>query len=83
MVTALGESTQAQVKTALAVAQRARATAGDLHVRADQPVRWDAVSQVDQSQQRVTLPAMFLGTTWLGQDRSPSVRSPLVDDVTG
>ncbi|HOK66589.1 MAG TPA: methyl-accepting chemotaxis protein [Anaerohalosphaeraceae bacterium] len=51
-------------------------------VRLDESsVTWQAVNQFSQSSQTVTLPKMMVGDTWLGQNTSRQVPSPIVDKV--
>jgi len=42
---------------------------------------WNAVNQFSKSSTRIELPKMMVGDTWLGQNKSMSTVSPLVDDV--
>ncbi len=51
-------------------------------VRLDEsPITWQAVNQYNQAAQTVTLPKMMVGDTWLGQNTSRQVPSPIVDKV--
>ncbi len=52
---------------------------GALFPREDQPVLWDAVNQYTKKRSPVTLPALYAGETWLGQNHEPHVMSPVVD----
>ncbi|RII27157.1 MAG: hypothetical protein CXR31_07845 [Geobacter sp.] len=44
-------------------------------------VAWTAVNQLDHKAETITLPKMMVGAKWLGQNRSPRVVSPVVDEV--
>ncbi len=44
-------------------------------------VSWNAVNQYTKTAREVKLPRMTVGDTWLGQNRSPGVTSPVVDEV--
>ncbi|MFZ4439151.1 MAG: methyl-accepting chemotaxis protein [Syntrophales bacterium] len=42
---------------------------------------WDAVNQVTQQSQTVSLPKFMVGGTWLGRNRDLNSPTPIVDDV--
>lgn len=44
-------------------------------------VVWEAVNQLTQQTQKVTLPKLMAGGTWLGQNRNPASPTPVVDEV--
>ncbi|MDD5168827.1 MAG: Cache 3/Cache 2 fusion domain-containing protein, partial [Syntrophales bacterium] len=44
-------------------------------------VSWDAVNQLSKQEQKITLPKFMLGGKWLGQNRSMTTSTPVVDDV--
>ncbi|HOC59482.1 MAG TPA: methyl-accepting chemotaxis protein [Smithellaceae bacterium] len=44
-------------------------------------VEWEAINQVSRQSVKVTLPKMMAGGSWLGQNRSAAISSPIVDDV--
>jgi methyl-accepting chemotaxis protein len=48
---------------------------------AEDTVTWDAINQYTKDSQRVSLPRMMVGGTWLGQNREMRTPSPLVDEV--
>ncbi|MDQ1293605.1 MAG: methyl-accepting chemotaxis protein [Actinomycetota bacterium] len=83
MVKALGQATDTQLKASLSVAQRTSSSLGSFSTRPTRTVTWQAVNQVDKSTLAVKLPTMYIGNTWLGQNKATSTPSPLVDDVAG
>ena len=44
-------------------------------------VTWDAVNQLNQQSQKVVLPKLMVGGSWLGQNRNPASPTPVVDEV--
>jgi methyl-accepting chemotaxis protein len=44
---------------------------------------WDAVNQITNNKQTVVLPKMQMGDQWLGNNKNPSVSTPLVDEIMG
>lgn len=48
---------------------------------AGEKVAWDAVNQLTQETRKVELPKLTAGGVWLGQNRSPTTPTPVVDDV--
>ncbi|MDW8105388.1 MAG: Cache 3/Cache 2 fusion domain-containing protein [Armatimonadota bacterium] len=64
----------------LNVARHIAQSAGGFHF-APETVTWDAVNQFTKQAQRVTLPKMLVGGTWLGQQRDPKATVPVVDRV--
>jgi len=44
---------------------------------------WNAVNQISKNQQTVALPKMQMGDQWLGNNKNPSVSTPLVDEIMG
>ena len=46
-----------------------------------QTVLWEVTNQFTKKTQQMNLPRMMLGGAWLGQNRSFSVATPVVDDV--
>jgi methyl-accepting chemotaxis protein len=47
----------------------------------NETVSWDAVNQFTKTATAVSIPKMYLGNQWLGQNHSTSLTTPLVDDV--
>ncbi len=47
----------------------------------DEQAEWSAINQFTKSETRVSLPQMFVGTQWLGQNAAPDRPSPIVDEV--
>ncbi|TQL01367.1 methyl-accepting chemotaxis protein [Cellulomonas sp. SLBN-39] len=70
----------AQVRGDLRVAEQVVAEAGAVTFGA--PVRWSATNQVTGDAQDVTLPALQIGGTWLGQNADVDTPTPVVDGVT-
>jgi hypothetical protein len=83
-VLAMCETQQAvledMVADGLAVARDAMRRRGPTRFGAES-VTWQAVNQYTQQRQRMELPRMYVGDTWLGQNRRASAHSPIVDDV--
>ncbi len=44
-------------------------------------IEWQVTNQFSQEKSSVTLPKMYLGSTWLGQNSSFDISSPVVDPV--
>jgi len=51
--------------------------------QSSETVTWYAVNQLTQSTTTVTLPRLTVGGMWLGQNRSATESTPVVDDVKG
>ena len=48
---------------------------------AREKIAWDAVNQLTRETQKIELPKLTAGGVWLGQNRSTSTPTPIVDDV--
>jgi len=72
-----------KVRVTLAAAQSLLEQAGTPRLDEADPVAWTATNQVSRQDQKIELPKLYLGDTWLGQtatfDASQTV--PLVDEV--
>jgi len=75
------ELLQQLVDASLKVAHEALAQAGPVKLSDNETVVWKAVNQVTRQAVTVTLPRMYAGETWLGQNQSLSEPSPVVDKV--
>ncbi|WP_205751945.1 methyl-accepting chemotaxis protein [Cryptosporangium phraense] len=75
-----GAAIQTQVNSGMTVATTVLAQRGGATLSGS-TVTWNAINQTSQAARSVTLRRMLVGGTWLGQNRSPSVRTPLVDDI--
>ncbi|HOX25795.1 MAG TPA: methyl-accepting chemotaxis protein [Candidatus Krumholzibacteria bacterium] len=68
------------VRDGLAVARDAIASRGVVTFAADYAT-WNAVNQATKQATQVQLPKLLVGDEWLGQNESPGVESPIVDEV--
>jgi len=75
------ESLQQTVDTALKVAHKLLQDGGGFQLADAETVEWRASNQFTQAPRVVSLPKATVGTTWLGQNRDPRTRSPLVDEL--
>ncbi|HEV7896907.1 MAG TPA: methyl-accepting chemotaxis protein [Planosporangium sp.] len=82
LVTAIGGDVQAAVDQNMTVANAELAQRGGLQLAATQ-VTWNAVNQVTQQAQAVSLPRAVVGGNWLGQNRDQNAPTPVVDDIRG
>lgn len=73
-------SIQENVNQTLRVARDIFNQTGSVRLE-ESPITWQAVNQFNQTAQTVTLPKMMVGDTWLGQNTSRQVPSPIVDKV--
>ncbi|GII25620.1 methyl-accepting chemotaxis protein [Planosporangium mesophilum] len=80
LVTAIGGDVQAAVDQNMTVANSELAQVGGLQL-ASTPVTWNAVNQVTQQTQQISLPRATVGGRWLGQNRDQNVPTPVVDDI--
>ena len=80
MVKSQDESIQQTVTSDLRVASHLLEQAGGVS-QAAEAVTWPAVNQFSQAETAVTLPKLMVGETWLGQNSSPAVETPVVDQV--
>ncbi|NCC51710.1 MAG: HAMP domain-containing protein, partial [Spartobacteria bacterium] len=64
----------------LAKAQEIVERSGPVHF-GEERVTWDAVNQFSKATHAVALPKMYVGETWLGQNKDPATESPVVDQA--
>jgi len=76
------ELLQQKVDADLNVARAVLERTGDVAF-AEQTVEWEAVNQYTRMKQKIPLPKMMVGQTWLGQNRRTETPSPVVDRVQG
>ncbi|MFP4054870.1 MAG: methyl-accepting chemotaxis protein [Phycisphaerae bacterium] len=69
-----------KVADSLNVAQKVVTDAGGVNF-SDEKVNWSAKNQYTGATQRVALPRMHVGETWLGQISEPKTPAPVVDEV--
>ncbi len=74
------ESVQLMVDAGLNVARETLTSLGEITFDADS-VQWQAVNQYTKQPQQVSLARMMVGETWLGQNTSVDVVTPVVDKV--
>ena len=74
------EAVQEQVKYNLNVLRHILTNTG--HVRlSEETVAWTATDQFTGKHLEIKLPGMLVNDRWLGQNKDPSVRTPVVDEV--
>jgi len=78
MCKAQQEMLQANIDSSLNVAREVMQKTGDVRL-AEETVAWEAVNQYTKASQRVTLPKMMVGDTWLGQISDMATAAPVVD----
>ncbi|MBN2022137.1 MAG: methyl-accepting chemotaxis protein [Pirellulales bacterium] len=69
-----------KVHASLNVAEEMLHETGGIGLK-DETATWTAVNQFNKASQQVTLPKMFVGEQWLGQNTSPGTPTPVVDKV--
>jgi methyl-accepting chemotaxis protein len=74
-------SIQENINQSLRVARDIVNQTGTVQLDNNETVTWQAVNQFNQGTQTVSLPKMMIGDTWLGQNSSRQVPSPIVDKV--
>ncbi len=75
------EVIQQNVNASLEVAQYVLDQNGAIRFSGEEPVSWNAKNQANNELVPVTLPRMFVGDTWLGQNTDTQTASPIVDEV--
>ncbi len=80
MCRAMQESLNQKVACDLAVARDVLGRHGEISFSGE-TVPWDAVNQLTKSSQPAMLPKMYVGKTWLGQNKETGQESPIVDQV--
>jgi len=75
------EVIQKSVDNSLQVADRFLAMGGAIRFDTADMVTWDAVNQSTKASEKVSLPKMYVGDTWLGQNTDAAVPSLIVDEV--
>jgi signal transduction histidine kinase len=80
MCKAQQEMLQANIDSSLNVAREVMQKTGDVRL-AEETVAWEAVNQYTKASQRVTLPKMMVGDTWLGQISDMATAAPVVDQT--
>ena len=76
------EVLQRQVDICMNVALHIQEGLGPITAKPDEPILWKAVNQLSKESSEISLPKVYLGDTWLGQNADANVPSPLVDEVT-
>src|SRR5262245_46362989 len=80
LATAVGDGAQAMVDRAQNVAITALRDEGGMTF-ARETASWQATNQLTQEVTPVTLPRVNVGSRWLGQNREPTVGTPVVDHI--
>ena len=78
MCKAQQEMLQGNVNASLNVARDILQQTGGVHLAGD-TVTWEAINQYTKTSQRVDLPKMMVGDTWLGQIADMGTTAPVVD----
>lgn len=71
---------QQQVNTSLNAAREQLISTGGARLTSEKAT-WQATNQTDKSTTSCTLPKMYVGSKWLGQNKDPKVTTALVDRV--
>ena len=80
MCMARHDAVQKQVNTGLVAAHSIVENMGAV-VLSGKTITWNAVNQYTKAAMPVTLPKIMVGDTWLGQNASVGITSPVVDEV--
>ncbi|MCK4623174.1 MAG: Cache 3/Cache 2 fusion domain-containing protein [Desulfuromonadales bacterium] len=80
MCRAAQESVQLMVDAGLEVARDVLHSSGDVGL-VDETVEWKAVNQYTKQSKTLQLPKMMVGSSWLGNNRQMSIKTPVVDKV--
>jgi len=80
MCRALQEATKMKMLYDLNVAREVLRQTGQITFQKE-TVEWEAVNQFSQKKEKITLPKMAVGGTWLGKNQDLSVPSPVVDKI--
>ena len=80
MCMARHSAVQKQVNTGLVAAHSIVENMGAFAL-SGQTITWNAVNQYSKASMLVTIPKVMVGNTWLGQNASVDIFSPVVDDV--
>ncbi|MBN2428413.1 MAG: Cache 3/Cache 2 fusion domain-containing protein [Deltaproteobacteria bacterium] len=80
MCQAMRESVQQTVGNSLKVAREVFDNTGSVNFP-DESVTWKATNQFSKEKTNLQLPKMFVGNTWLGQNRGFSKVTPVVDHI--
>lgn len=70
-----------QVTAGVATASVMLENEGGIHESSERVV-WTAVNQISKESREITLPRMYVGNEWLGQNRDKARPTPFVDEVT-
>ncbi len=71
---------QSQVNNSMKVASQVLSDAGRISL-SNEKIFWDAKNQETGDTKRIELPKMTVGKLWLGDNRTFSVKTPVVDNV--
>jgi len=78
---ALNDVLQAEIQNSLKVTWEVLSRNGRVSLNNLETVEWEAMNQYTKLSTKISIPKMMVGTEWLGQNRSLSVASPIVDEV--
>lgn len=80
MCRAQQESLEQKVRSDLSVARDVMRRSGAVSF-SEEKADWAAVNQFTSEKERISLPKMMVGETWLDQNNEVSLQSPIVDEV--
>ncbi|HOV85256.1 MAG TPA: Cache 3/Cache 2 fusion domain-containing protein [Syntrophobacteraceae bacterium] len=72
---------QDSVKNCINVARKVLSDAGGIRLSGAEKVPWKAVNQFTKQEVTVELPKMYVGDSWVGQNKDMKISTPMVDDV--
>ena len=81
-LSSLCENTQTLVTQNARVVRRLAERVGGLREHQNEPQTWDAKNQLTGGVERVSLPKLYAGDQWLGNERSFGRQVPVVDDAS-
>jgi len=81
-LSSLCENTQTLITQNARVLRRLAERAGGVREHQNEAITWDAKNQFTGAIESVSLPKVYAGSEWLGNERSFGARVPLVDDAS-
>jgi HAMP domain-containing protein len=78
---ALNDVLQTEVDNGLKVSLEILNRQGNVELNEQETVEWTAINQYTKLISKVRIPKFMVGNEWLGQNRSLSIASPIVDKV--
>ncbi|MCK4622862.1 MAG: Cache 3/Cache 2 fusion domain-containing protein [Desulfuromonadales bacterium] len=81
MTKAMSEAVEHTMAYNLRVAEEILTKSGPVTFIPEQKVAWTAINQYSKESIQISLPKVYVGNVWLGQNSSFSTRAPVVDKV--